>query len=401
MAIFYTVFVDMKYLRKTIYAFAISLLTVSAPVLTYAQPARFGQEVSENKYILNYLQRVADESGAPGVSATVSVNGRIVFSGGVGFSDLDNRVPQTGKTVHNIGSVSKAVAVIAIMQLEERGLLSLDDEIQKYLPYFPKKQKPVTIKHILTHTSGIRHYAAKDNDNFGLKRMRHYDDFEEATRIFRDDSLLFDPGTHFSYSSYASNLMHGIVEKVTGLNFEEYMKRNIWQPAGMLATWFDVPSRVIPNRGKGYVRDKNGIIINPDYEDTSYKYAGGGIIASSEDMVKLALALNDGLLLKPETIAKMYTPYFEKNEKSVRPVKSATVIPQWQGLIWFVGKDGAGRNWYGHSGTVKGTRCFIMNYPKENLIVAIQANIGSIKIDEYAQLLAQMYLSEDKSAKKK
>ena len=325
----------------------------------------------------------------------------MVFSGGVGFSDLDNKVPQNGKTVHNIGSVSKAVAVIAIMQLEEKGLLRLDDEIQKYLPYFPKKQKPITIKHILTHTSGIRHYAAKDNDNFGFKRMRHYDDFEEATRIFRDDSLLFSPGIYFSYSSYASNLMHGIVEKVTGLGFEEYMKRNIWQRAGMLTTWFDVPSRVIPNRGKGYVRDKNGVIVNPDYEDTSYKYAGGGIIASAEDMVKLALALNDGLLLKPETIAKMYTPYFEKNEKSVRSEKSPSIVPQWQGLIWFVGKDGAGRNWYGHSGTVKGTRCFIMNYPKENLVLAIQANIGSIKIDEYAQLLAQMYLSEDKTFKKK
>ena len=391
----------MIHLKKLIYWFTLSSLLAGSVVLTQAQSARFDLEVAENKYVLNYLQRVSDESGAPGVSAAVSVNGKMVFSGGVGFSDLDNKVPQNGKTVHNIGSVSKAVAVIAIMQLEEKGLLRLDDEIQKYLPYFPKKQKPITIKHILTHTSGIRHYAAKDNDNFGFKRMRHYDDFEEATRIFRDDSLLFSPGTYFSYSSYASNLMHGIVEKVTGLGFEEYMKRNIWQRAGMLTTWFDVPSRVIPNRGKGYVRDKNGVIVNPDYEDTSYKYAGGGIIASAEDMVKLALALNDGLLLKPETIAKMYTPYFEKNEKSVRSEKSPSVVPQWQGLIWFVGKDGAGRNWYGHSGTVKGTRCFIMNYPKENLVLAIQANIGSIKIDEYAQLLAQMYLSEDKTFKKK
>jgi serine beta-lactamase-like protein LACTB len=374
-------------------------ITISAmlftPSLINAQPERFGQGFSDKQYVLNYLQRVAEESGAPGVSATVSLNGKMVFSGGAGYSDLDNKIPQTGKTVHNIGSVSKAVAVIAIMQLEEKGLLSLDDEIQKYLPYFPKKQKPITIKHILTHTSGIRHYAPKDNENFGFKRMRHYDDFEDATTMFRDDSLLFMPGTYFNYSSHASNLMHGIVEKITGITFEEYQKRNIWQPAGMLATWFDIPSRVIPNRGKGYVRDKNGIIINPEYEDTSYKYAGGGIISSSEDMVKLALALNDGILLKPETLVKMYTPYFEKNEKALHPSKSSGLIPQWQGLIWFVGKDQAGRIWYGHSGTVKGTRCFLMNYPKEGLVIAIQANIGSIKIDEYAQLLAHLYLKEE------
>lgn len=388
-------------LKKIIFRFAFAAVVAIAPVYTNAQPGRFGQESLEDKYVLNYLQRVSDESGAPGVSASVSINGKMVFSGGVGYADLDNKVHQNGKTVHNIGSVSKAVAVIAIMQLEEKGLLSLDDEIQKYLPYFPKKQKPITIKHILTHTSGIRHYAAKDNDNFGIKRMRHYDDFQDATAIFRDDSLLFNPGAYFSYSSYASNLMHGIVEKVTGLSFEEYMKRNIWQPAGMLATWFDIPSRVIPNRGKGYVRDKSGVIVNPDYEDTSYKYAGGGIIASSEDMVKLAVALNDGILLKPATLAKMYTPYFEKNAKSLHPSKSADVIPSWQGLIWFVGKDQTGRNWYGHSGTVKGTRCFLMNYPAEGLVVAIQANIGSIKIDEYAQLLALMYLKEDIKVDKK
>jgi serine beta-lactamase-like protein LACTB len=362
--------------------------------LVRAQTDRSGQGFSDRQYVLNYLLRVAEESGAQGVSASVALNGKMVFSGGVGYADLDNKIPQTGKTVHNIGSVSKAVAVIAIMQLEERGLLSLDDQIQKYLPYFPKKQKPITIKHILTHTSGIRHYAPKDNDNFNFKRMRHYDEFEEATTIFRDDSLLFMPGAYFNYSSHASNLMHGIVEKITGLSFEEYQKRNIWQPAGMLATWFDIPSRVIPNRGKGYVRDKNGVIVNPEYEDTSYKYAGGGVIASSEDMVKLVLALNDGILLKPGTLAKMYTPYFEKNEKALHPSKAPGIVPQWQGLIWFVGKDQAGRSWYGHSGTVKGTRCFLMNYPKEGLVVAIQANIGSIKIDEYAQLLAQMYLKE-------
>lgn len=387
--------------KKIVFGATVGAFLLTSPTYINAQPSRFAHENSDDKYVLNYLQRVADESGAPGVSASVAINGKMVFSGGVGYADLDNKVLQNGKTVHNIGSVSKAVAVIAIMQLEEKGLLSLEDEIQKYLPYFPKKQNPITIKHILTHTSGIRHYAAKDNDNYGIKKMRHYDDFQEATAIFRDDSLLFNPGAYFSYSSYASNLMHGIVEKITGISFEEYMKRNIWQPAGMLATWFDIPSRVIPNRGKGYVRDKSGVIVNPDYEDTSYKYAGGGIIASSEDMVKLGIALNDGVLLKPATIAKMYTPYFEKNEKAIHPSKAAGIIPAWQGLIWFVSKDQAGRNWYGHSGTVKGTRCFIMNYPAEGLVVAIQANIGSIKIDEYAFQLAQMYLRDEVKIDKK
>lgn len=347
----------------------------------------------DDSYVKNYLQHVANESSAPGVSAAVSIKGKTVFSGGVGYADLDNRVPQNGETVHCIGSVSKAVAVIAIMQLEEKGLLSLTDEIQKYLPYMPKKQKPITINHILTHTSGIRHYAKQDNDNYGIKRMRHYDTFEEASTIFRDDPLLFEPGAYYSYSSYSSNLMHGIVEKVSGMPFEEYMKKNVWQPAGMLSTCFDIPSRIIMNRGKGYVKDEAGNLINAPYEDVSYKYAGGGILSTPEDMLKLAIALNKGVLLKPATLEKIYKPQFDRNKKAFKPDANQQKEPSWQGLIWWSGKDRQGRTWYGHSGTVKGTRSFLMNFPTEQVVVAIQANIGSIKIDEYALELAELFLA--------
>jgi CubicO group peptidase (beta-lactamase class C family) len=369
----------------------VSVLNLILTITVYAQ---LPDQVIDIGYVRNYLQRVANESGAPGVSAAVSIKGKTVFSGGVGYADLDNRVSQTGKTVHNIGSVSKAVSVIAIMQLEEKGLLSLTDEIQKYLPYMPRKKKPITINHILTHTSGIRHYSPKDDENFGAKRMRHYDSFEEATTIFRNDSLLFEPGEFYSYSSFSSNLMHGIVEKVSGMPFEEYMKKNVWQPAGMLSTCFDIPSRIITNRGKGYVKDNQGILINAPYEDVSYKYAGGGILSTPEDMLRLANALNKGILLKPATLEKIYKPQFDKNKKDFRANPAQAKDPLWQGLVWWSGKDRQGRTWYGHSGTVKGTRSFLVNFPAEQLVVAIQANIGSIKIDEYALELAELFLTE-------
>ncbi|GAB3999823.1 serine hydrolase domain-containing protein [Spirosoma daeguense] len=363
-------------------------------VLAFSMFTQLLAQPIDERYVQNYLQRVANESGAPGVSAAVSIKGKTVFSGGIGYADLDNQVAQTGKTVHNIGSVSKAVAVIAIMQLEEKGLLSLTDEIQKFLPYMPRKKKPITINHILTHTSGIRHYAKQDNDNYGLKRMRHYDNFEEATTIFRDDSLLFEPGSYYSYSSYSSNLMHGIVEKASGLPFEEYLKKNIWQPAGMLSTSFDVPSRIVANRGKGYVRESDGTLANAPYEDVSYKYAGGGILSTPEDMLKLGEALNKGILLKPATLEKLYKPHFDKNKRDFRANPKQQKDPLWQGLIWWSGKDRQGHTWYGHSGTVKGTRTFLMNFPAEQVVVAIQANIGNIKIDEYALELAQLFLLE-------
>lgn len=368
-------------------------LLISVPAS--AQWTRSSNESQEETArIRNFLQRVANESGAPGVSAAVMIQGRMAFSGGVGFADLDNQVRQTGKTVHNIGSISKAVAVLAIMQLEEQGLLRLDDEIQKYLPYFPRKEKPITIRHILTHTSGIRHYNQRDSEDQGVKRMRHYEDFEEATKLFRDDPLLFMPGDYYNYSSFSSNLMHGIVEKVSGMPFEAYLKKNIWEPAGMLATSFDVPSRIVAHRGKGYVRDEKGVLINAPYEDVSYKYAGGGIVSTPEDMLYLVKALNKGHLLRNSTLDKLYFKHFNIREKQWGAKKTDNPPSVWQGLIWQIGTDVKDRTWYGHSGTVKGTRSYLLNFPDDGVIIALQANIGSIPIDEYAHSLAQMVLAE-------
>ena len=143
-----------------------------------------------------YLERLAAESSSPGVSAAVMVNGQLVFSGGVGVADLESEERQTGLTVHNIGSASKTQAVVAVMQLVERGKVRLDAEIQQYAPWFPRKSKPITVRQLLTHTSGIRHYKQNDFGPTGVDAFRHYDNFEESTRFWRDDPLLFEPGTH-------------------------------------------------------------------------------------------------------------------------------------------------------------------------------------------------------------
>ncbi len=129
----------------------------------------------------SYLERWQAESGAPGVSAAVSVAGELVFSGGVGVSDLESGMPQNGRSVHNIGSISKTQAVVAILQLVELGKVRLDAEVQEYVPWFPKKQRPVTVRQVLTHTSGIRHYRDDEFEPGELWMFRHYDRVEEST----------------------------------------------------------------------------------------------------------------------------------------------------------------------------------------------------------------------------
>ena len=150
------------------------------------------------------------------------------FSDGVGYAELDNQTPVTGATVLNVGSVSKVMAVIAIMQLVEQGKVTLGDDIRTYVTAFPDKGTPITLRHIMTHTSGIRHYRDGEFGPNGLRSMRHFDDFEEAIQHFTEDPLLFAPGEHWLYSSHAFNLLQGVVEQASGVKFENYMRTYVW-----------------------------------------------------------------------------------------------------------------------------------------------------------------------------
>jgi len=355
----------------------------------FLSTAVFGQ-VNE-KQIVKYLQQVRNETGAPGISVAVAVMGKIIFSGGAGFAELENMIPAAGSTVHNVGSVSKVMAAVAIMQLVEQGAVELDVPIQTYVPYFPEKRWEITLRRILTHTSGIRHYKVGEFGSRGLLEAYHFTKFEDAIEFWKDDPLLFEPGKFWSYSSHAFNLINGVVETVTGLGFEEYMKKYVWEPAGMLNTAFDIPSRIVHNRGRGYGRNREGIIINTRYVDPSYKYASGGIISTVEDLVKFGTALNNGSLLKPETIEKMYEiqvdPVMRFNPRG-EPVKQSHKMA----LGWYLRTDAQGRTFPSHTGTVKGTRSYVLNYPEYDLVVALQVNIVPFDSPKYGNAIAQMFL---------
>ncbi len=346
----------------------------------------------ERAQLLDYMEQVRADNDLPGLSVVVAVDGEIVFSEGVGHAELDNLIPATGRTVHNVGSVSKVIAVVGLMQLVERGLVDLDAAIQTYLPYYPEKEWPITVRHILTHSSGTRHYRAGEFGEYGLLRFRHFDDFEEATRMWRDDPLLFEPGTAWMYSSHGHNLQHGVVEAASGEGFEEYLRRHVFEPAGMLATQFDVPSRVIHNRGHGYVRNAEGRFVHADAEDPSYKYAGGGILSNAEDLVRLCLALNEGRLLAPETLAEMYRPQLDPSVMQHVPGGEPRPLGHEQALAWFMRTDPAGRRYPRHTGTVKGTRSFVGNWIEHGVVVALQANALPFDSARYGEAIAQMFL---------
>ena len=368
-------------------------VVLSAVLLLHA--ATLAAQSYSYEGLLDYMEQVRNDNDLPGLSVAVAVDGEIVFSEGVGVAELDNRTPTTGRTVHNVGSVSKVLAVVGLMQLVEQGEVDLDATLQTYMPWYPEREHPITVRHILTHTSGIRHYNGVEFGPHDLLRLRHYDDFQEATELWRDDPLAYETGSGWMYSSHAHNLQHGIVEVASGMAYEEYLKRFVWEPAGMMATQFDVPSRVVQNRGHGYVRGESGRFIHPPPEDPSYKYAGGGIISNVDDLVRFALAINDGRLLGPETVAEMHRPQLETGIRQIDPSSPDGLgepIAHEQALAWFIRTDQAGRRYPSHTGTVKGTRSFLGNWNDYGVVVAIQTNALPFDSARYGEAIAQMFL---------
>jgi CubicO group peptidase (beta-lactamase class C family) len=321
-----------------------------------------------------YLNELRASTKTPAVSGAVAAGGRLVFSDGTGFIDLENRVPASGASVYNIGSVSKIITAIAVMQLVEQKRAGLDDDIRRYVPEFPDKGAKITIRNLLTHTSGIRHYH--DNDFPGTpdnENMQPITRWQDGLRFFARDPLLFPPGKYYFYSSYGVNLLQGVVEKASGEPFEEYLRRHVWGPAGMASASFDIPERIVPHRARSY-RLVKGQVLNESYGDLRYKFASGGMIASAEDLVKLGAALNHGLLLRPETRRLMLSPQLHGVREFHENGKAPTVPDFEQGMLWRLRHDPKGRLVAYHCGSVQASNACVVDFVEEDLVAAVMSN---------------------------
>src|ERR1051325_3899043 len=164
----------------------------------------------------------------PGLTVAIGSATGMRWSNGYGMADLENLVPATALTEIRLGSISKPITATAVMQLVEKDQIQLDAPIQKYVPTFPQKQWPLTVRQLLGHLGGVRHYQGTE-----IESTRHYSDRITPLKIFKDDPLLFEPGTKYSYTTYGFNLLGAAVENVTRTPFVDYLRANIFQPAGM------------------------------------------------------------------------------------------------------------------------------------------------------------------------
>ena len=290
------------------------------------------------------------------------------------------------------------------MQLVQEGKISLSDPIQKYVPAFPDKGSPITIFHLLTHTSGIRHYRDTDFPvRYGIysENMQPYQSLDEDIKIFKDDPLLFPPGKFYFYTSYGINLLQGVVEKASGMAFEDYMRQHVWIPAGMLATEFDRPERIVPHRAKPYYYD-HGQILNFPYSDVTYKFASGGMLSTAEDLVRFGVAINHDQLLKSESTSLMFKSALppgtmEFREKGAPQKIGATDHPFEQAFVWHILQNQGGRRVLTHCGTVKGFGACLLDYPDEDLVLADIANSSDSGGTSELLTIAQFFLEKKQS----
>ena len=318
-----------------------------------------------------------DTAGSPGLSAAVAVNGELIWSGASGLADVENGVPAAADSVYRIASISKPVAGTALMQLVDQGAIDLDAEIQTYFPTFPEKEFPITVRHLMTHTSGIRHYNPGEMD-----MKDHFDTIEAAIQIFKDDPLLFEPGTQYSYSSYAWNIVAGIVENVSGQTFDDYLQQNVWGPSGMEVTYLEHQGDIVPNRVRQYVKREDAAgVVNAPFADLSIKWAGGGMIAAAPDLVRFALALDAETILPADIHARMTTPY-----------QLADGTMSEYALGWRISTDEMG-TWIAHSGGATGGSTRLLRLPERGVAVAVFSNVQNAEgLAETARRLADAAL---------
>ena len=280
----------------------------------------------------------------PGLQVAVAVDGKLVWSAAFGYADLARHARVTRTTMFRIGSVSKPLRSVALAQLVEQGKLDLDVPVQRYVTSFPPKPWPVTTRELAGHLAGIRHYQG---DEF----LSHtpYPSVTAGLAIFANDTLLFEPGTRFAYSSYGFNLISAVVEGASGENFLAYMGTHVIGALGLTHTAPDRVDSLIPDRTAFYDRDtiKGGFQVAPAV-DNSYKWAGGGFLSSAEDLVRFESALLGPGFLPQRSLDLLFTSQRTRDGQ-----------PTGYGVGWFVAVDSLGhRRAFHGGGSVGGTTAF-------------------------------------------
>lgn len=373
-------------LLRTFALFAVSLFCCAA--LVHAQDRELSQE--KRTQLDAAVSKFMASTHVPGVSVAIVEDGELTWAGGFGFADLENNVPASEHTLFRLASISKSLTATAAMQLWERGQIDLDAPVQKYCPAFPQKQAPITTRQVMGHLGGIRHYKAGSQDDPEVGNTKHFDNpIQAGLDFFKNDPLVAEPGTHFHYSTQGYTLVGCVMEGASGSKYTDFMRQNVFVPAGMDQTQVDDRFAIIPYRTRFYQKTASGTVQNADFLDSSYKIPGGGWLSSAEDMAKFEVAILHDKLIKRATRDLMWTP-----------LKPSDGSKDNYGLGWGSAEEN-GVAYVAHNGGQQGTSTAFIIAPAQRFGVVVLTNMEGADAGELAKEILKDLVGTPANAPKK
>jgi CubicO group peptidase (beta-lactamase class C family) len=305
-------------------------------------------------------------------SVLVARGSEIVLDKGYGFANLEWETPNSPSTKFRLGSITKQFTAASILLLEERGKLSVNDPVKKYMPDAPAAWDKITIFNLLTHTSGIPSFTSFP-DYASLEPFPAT--AEQLVKRFRDKPLDFQPGEKWDYSNSGYVLLGYLIEKISGGSYERFVRDNIFKPLGMKDSGYDSNSAIIPRRAAGYSPGPNGP-ENAGYINMTVPLSAGGLYSTTDDLLGWEQGLFGGKLLSPASLQKMTTPF--KNDYGcglmVHTVNGHRVIE--------------------HGGGIEGFNTMLAYYPEDKLTVVVLSNINGPNTPDIASKLAAVVHGE-------
>ena len=363
----------------------------NVPSVTHSAPLRrWAEAVEQGRQI---VRASLSEQNLPGLSVAVGAGGDIVWAEGFGSADLENQVKVAPDTPFRIGSASKALTSAAVGLLLEKDQLKLDDEIQTYVPTFPQKQWPVTLRQLMGHLAGVRNDAGDEEP-----LLTRCERTVEGLQRFAERPLLFEPGTQYRYSSYGWRLVSAAVEAAADEPFFTFMRKQIFEPLGMDDTRADSATEAIRDRATFYfprfAADPRYGPQPPREVDYSCFAGSGAFLSTPSDLVRFGMAINSGKLLQPATVQLLQTPQ-----------RLASGQETGYGLGWdveTVALAGEQTRLAGHDGELMdGMVASFMTFPEHGIVVSVTSNISFADTKSVALKVAQIFAEQGRSPARK
>jgi CubicO group peptidase (beta-lactamase class C family) len=313
-------------------------------------------------------------------SVLIAQHGQILFDKSYGMANLELGVPNTPETRFRIGSNTKQFTAMAILELQERGTLNVQDSVCKYVPNCPRDWQPIKIVNLLTHTSGIPNYTAFPDF---MKTMTLPTTVPDLLRRFENKPLDFKPGEKFSYSNSGYEVLGYIIQKTSGASYQQFLQKNIFEPLGMKDSGYGSNSRIIVNRAEGYVWAGDGF-RNAPYIDMSVPFAAGGLYSTVLDLYKWDRSLATQKLVSKKSLDAMFTPYVAESE---------THDNGHYGFGWFISAE-FGRKVIWHEGGINGFTSYNGFFPKDDACVIVLDNVTSPHIIQESRSLAAILFGQ-------